>query len=198
MIIVEGPDGAGKTTLVERIFETFSGLAVMHSPGPDHDVVERVHEALAYEVKAGNRPVVHDRLYWSELIYGEILRGEVAFNGDQREFIERTLGYLGVPIIFCLPQFDRVHTAVMNSEQMDGVHPAIGTIYQAYKDEYARADEHFGNGSGLNVMRYDYEQQYTGPLPLEIYNAIAEYLSERRAREWTPKESPSSSTVTSE
>src|SRR6266498_3187089 len=99
MIIVEGPDGSGKTTLVNELFYIFKEqfpLAIAHSPGPRPHVVEHTFEAFAYEVKGGNRPVIHDRLFFSELVYGKILRGEVAFNQYQKRFLTLMLRWLDI------------------------------------------------------------------------------------------------------
>jgi thymidylate kinase len=70
-LVLEGPDGVGKSTLARRL-STRHGFQVIHSPRtPDHlDLVNRYREILA-----GTGRILFDRCFISELVYGPLHRG---------------------------------------------------------------------------------------------------------------------------
>lgn len=88
MIICEGPDNSGKTTLANELAERF-GLEYCKSrgPGTNYDwwmqILTDSPEALS--------EVVLDRFYFSELVYGIIVRGRIKLDPQQREVVESLL-----------------------------------------------------------------------------------------------------------
>ncbi|MEU2133602.1 hypothetical protein [Streptomyces sp. NPDC018352] len=70
-LVLEGPDGAGKSTLAERL-SALHGFRVIHSPRtPDHlDLATRYREILG-----GAGRILFDRCFVSELVYGPLHRG---------------------------------------------------------------------------------------------------------------------------
>jgi thymidylate kinase len=82
LIIVEGPDGVGKTTLVESIADYTSGVHVLHRGPPVGDpLVEYTFEDLDDYHWSGIW--VCDRWHWGELVYGPYYRGrsELGWSG---------------------------------------------------------------------------------------------------------------------
>ena len=85
MILVEGPDGAGKTKLSKMIAEHFDLERVAPQKGGQMPVVpvrNRVYRALGKAVQGHKPAKVYDRLYFSELVYGSVLRGTTDFAGN--------------------------------------------------------------------------------------------------------------------
>lgn len=70
-IVLEGPDGVGKSTLAQRL-SAQHGFRVVHSPKtPDHlDLATRYREILS----SADR-ILFDRCFVSELVYGPLHRG---------------------------------------------------------------------------------------------------------------------------
>jgi thymidylate kinase len=179
MIIVEGPDGAGKTVLAGLISKKYPQLA-----GPNYelkrselhkkDVRGRVYRALAEAIR-GTRPLLHDRLFWSELVYGPILRGDCKFKVTEQELIVNLFAALNVPIIFCIPPFEVVKQNVGKDEHITGVGEHVAEIYAAYSDVFWRA-----NQTTLNVVKYD----YTADTPEGLWLTLDAYLTQRHEREW--------------
>lgn len=139
-MIVEGPDGAGKTTLLTRLSRDL-GVPIKEWPEARNEmanvgVFRRVFSSLAYEVSASNAepPLLHDRLYLSELVYGSVLRGKVAFDVYQQNTIEDIILALRIPVILCRPPWEIVAANVAASQgtQMEGVPDHIRAIWEAY------------------------------------------------------------------
>lgn len=163
MIIIEGPDGAGKTTLCQKIAEDF-GLEICDwkaEMGLSRDEmkihpVRRYYHALSEEFRmtvdqtALENPLIHDRLYFSSLVYGPILEGTIQMSEEDRRTIARILIALACPIILCLPPKEVVLKNVHGGDyQMEGVKEHTEDIYDLYP-KVVRGDAY------PFVMYYDY------------------------------------------
>lgn len=181
MILIEGPDGAGKSTLARELGAAL-GLNQTHSPGP-RGARERTYDALGEAVK-GNSPVrIHDRLYYSEIVYGIVLRGRVEFSHRERVYVETVLhGALNVPTIFCMPPLE---TVVKNVEdtgegQLAGNIPVVPHI----KKIYAKYDQIVRNLTWMEnarMIRYNYLDTSNKGIMMEV---IQKYLELRTERTW--------------
>ena len=179
MIIVEGPDGAGKTTLVGKLTSSFR-LMKSHSAGPEGDVRGRVYDALGAAVRGHDPIKVHDRLFFSEVVYGPLLRGECRFSDVETDFVWRVLGALETPLIFCLPPYEvvRENVSLSVNDQLVGVSENLRTIYSSY-EELAQV----AAGNDLPVYRYDYT--LNNRLHFEgVQSAVNQYLLRRYERAW--------------
>lgn len=186
MIIVEGPDGAGKSTLVQSLQEKF-GFSVGERATEDRSKLYTVTRqdtwtALSNEVRgaATARVQIWDRLFWSELVYADIVGRPVEFTSLEQVAIKRIMNALAVPIICCYPQKNTVLANVEGTEQMEGVHERISTIY----DRYGKLFEQYPS-----VMFYDYlgVQDKSGYVNWdELIRRIEHYLTNRKERLWSP------------
>lgn len=73
IIILEGPDGCGKTTLAKHLCKTFK-LDYKHEGPPSTNKSAYDHYSDLLEDAHGKR-VIFDRFALGELVYGPILRG---------------------------------------------------------------------------------------------------------------------------
>lgn len=136
MILLEGPDGGGKTTLLNQLVEQWQ-LPVMprfaDTHGPKHDLYRLVYED---QIGRGNQKCsIYDRHpLVSEYIYGSVLgRGiRTEFLGSSAKMMRQQLAS-DCLVILCLPPFETVHQNVANSEQMEGVFEDIDRIYEQYE-----------------------------------------------------------------
>lgn len=174
MIIVEGPDNAGKTTLCNKLSKDL-GLTVVHSerPKPGSNPVNHSINQIA---PWGN--IILDRCYAiSEYVYGRIVRNRVS---QTHGTCLVDLMYRPHLFIYCRPR----DSVILENpgEQMDGVisnHEKIIKEYDQLMEDLAR----FGKG---RIIRYD-RSNYESVLPcckdhIEEYQSIlnsADYLMRR-------------------
>lgn len=131
MIIVEGPDGSGKSNLVNKlsknmrlpVHEKFS-----HSlTGPINNVMQAAYDDIA---RWSEMPFsIYDRHpFVSEAIYGRALPRPFEVMDDQHNLFFRQWVYL----IICDPGFTTVSHNIVTSAQMPGVKENMAGIYSRY------------------------------------------------------------------
>lgn len=99
-IIIEGPDGAGKTELAEYLSGKF-GFPIQHHTKPKTEA-DRVGMFTSYMLDA-KQPInkIYDRFAYSELVYGPIMRDDSVLSTSQLRLLEIELLKTGAMIIFC-------------------------------------------------------------------------------------------------
>lgn len=190
MIVVEGPDGAGKTTLVQSLQEAF-GFPLGERATKNRDLLYQVtrqdtYTALALEVGGQlMTPAIWDRLYWSELVYADVVGRPIEFKTSEQVFIESILKHAALTIV-CLPPIATVLSNVEDSEhQMEGVRERIITIYERYRELWT--------GYGGHIIWWDYSFEQEGRAYLESWDHLLQHvqshLDKRKERLWTPLDS---------
>lgn len=173
-IIIEGPDGAGKTTLVQSLQYHFPGMEqhprfCTSTGGPISDLAEAVH----HDVRTDPTNFLYDRHpVISEFIYGLAIperRLAPAFLTPAMGRIRNRVAYHSVTI-FCIPPLQAVWDNVLVGDDMPGVKQNIEKIY----DHYVM---HQLMWPGQNVI-FDYTQQENS------WNAVTSLLSRTRNRLW--------------
>lgn len=135
MILLEGPDGGGKTTLLKAMVNRWD-LDVMprfaSTHGPKDDLMRLVYED---QISRGIKKCgIYDRHpLISEYIYAPITgRGiQPAFLWPSARTMRHQLAH-DVLLILCMPPLDVVEANVRSSEQMEGVADNIKAIYEQY------------------------------------------------------------------
>lgn len=150
MIIVEGPDGSGKSTLVDRLSRTLKLPVAGKVVGSDTQPLLDIKKWTEDNVSKGFQPVIFDRhRLISEPIYGPAMRRRQ--NG---EFYDLTWlsdmmwrFYQAKPIlIYCLPDILTVRMNVLDEGTDNAaVRDHIAAIYAGY---VARASLDFTRGVG--------------------------------------------------
>lgn len=141
-IIVEGPDGSGKTTFL-REMSSLVGKEIRQRDyvdsitGPVPDLFLWVKRDIQMWGQPGSREYIWDRHPMiSEYIYGPHVRGRVSegFDSVQAQLILRYI-QAEVKLIVCLPPF---HEVLANIERDKGLQapwvtrPNIAKIYSSY------------------------------------------------------------------
>lgn len=179
MIIVEGPDGAGKSTLIQDLREEF-GLPIGTRGTDDRDrlfevTVPDTMRAIRVELMGPAQPaIIWDRLYFSDLIYAPVQGREVAFSRTERHIVEWFLKAAHIPVVFCYPPWEEVKKNVLDPDrhEMPAVKENIERIYHSYPFAMRR----------VPCIPYDYTKSDSYDY---VCKWIDSYLQERSTRKWT-------------
>lgn len=99
-IIIEGPDGAGKTTLAQTL-SRMTKYPIIHRSKPESDE-ERDSMMNGYLVNSQTTDnAIYDRYAYSELVYGTVMRDKSYVSFEQLLQIEDNLAKAGGMVIFC-------------------------------------------------------------------------------------------------
>lgn len=148
MIVVEGMDNSGKTTLVQQISSRFN-LPIQPSLGPPSP--ERALEILS-GFMVSREFKIYDRLVaFSDTVYGPPIRGRVVTDPHQWTWIHKVLSQKPF-VIYCRPP-DEVVLSFGDRAQMGGVVERGRKLLGAYDALFQSIEDFFGIASFAN---YDY------------------------------------------
>ena len=107
LIIFEGPDGAGKSTLAKSWAAAHGARYTHLGAFPDHDGAELCRRYVDAMLPAvlGHEDVAMDRCWISEPIYGAAFRGGEDRVGFRRRALERLAWRCQTTVIVCLPPY---------------------------------------------------------------------------------------------
>lgn len=173
-IIIEGPDGSGKSSLLSHLQTAFPYIDTHERfstsvGGPVDDLKTRVRDSVNDSLLA--MPKFYDRHpFISEFIYGPILRGGIKDGLDELESYRAHVLQESL-IILCLPSISRVRENILKNadDQMPGVLSHIDAIYDGY-------NEFFRKHQQKNVVWYDYSFHTTN----FVVASVAEYIEKVR------------------
>lgn len=149
LAVIEGPDGSGKSTLIQQLRRNSTRYFVMVRSGahpPSHEAMEQYIEGTSLlEDSIFPSPLICDRFQpISEAVYKPLIR--------HQPFLENWPDYLHSvdTVIYCRPQTEVIMGNLHREEQMKGVPEQIHRIIQRY-DEVMTAIGNF-----TYVFHYDY------------------------------------------
>lgn len=179
MIIVEGPDGSGKTTLIDKL-QARTGLSV--APRVVTKGAEAMTDLVTWteeNVKKGFHPEIYDRhRLISEPIYGPVIRRQAERGFDDPEWFGRMLTRLYADcdpiIIYCLPPVRRVWENVQDDPDNTVVAQQHITqqIWGAYFNK-ALTESTFR----LRTFLYDYTDLTTAPMLENFFVGMIDRLT---------------------
>lgn len=165
MIIVDGPDGAGKTTLCHKLVQDGTVAGYLESPSRTKGKLSFAEQTNRYLFSYIDRNLVVDRYLFSEMVYGPVMRGHCVFrNKDFFEILSTLIEHRN-PIIFCLPE--SVKHLNLRLEQMPGVVEKIPEIFLRYQNYYSLVARMYSG-----VFAYDLNSPTS-------YFKVKEFLRER-------------------
>lgn len=139
LIVLEGVDGAGKSTLVDRLLRTRAGCDAdvrMHCGPLKGDAMREYEWRLRDYVPGDGRLWVCDRWHVGELIYGPLYRGQSKLTGAMHRHVELLLESLGALRLVVTAD---MHTIMQRLETRgeDFLQPShVGLVWDWY-NEYA-------------------------------------------------------------
>lgn len=141
MLIVEGPDGAGKTTLIAELKRYLPWPVAPKVVDKDTQRMVNIEDWVVENLERGYQRTIFDRhRLLSEPIYGPVLRGDHAWepmmDGRYEEWFSRLVNIRPV-ILYCLPPFEVVKANVENDPDNSVVAPVIAPLYSGYVTQSA-------------------------------------------------------------
>lgn len=100
IIIIEGPDGSGKTTLAENLSKQ-TGYPVVHRSQPKSEEEKRQMYQSYVDIIDTGKNVIFDRCWYSEMVYGPVMRDASVITYPAMYAIEQKLAKHGALIIYC-------------------------------------------------------------------------------------------------
>lgn len=133
-IIIEGPDGAGKSTLAKSLADRLDMNILKMTANGGQSVPE-------YLQKLACDGVIIDRCWVSEQVYSDLFGRKPRIGNDDAEALTALCVRVGIPIIVLLPPLHVVISRLnaRGDEYADVVCPNITEIYKRYKEW---AEEH--------------------------------------------------------
>lgn len=100
IIILEGPDGSGKSTLAEKLHKQ-TGFQILHRTQPKtEEDKQRMMDEYIQVLKAGKN-IIMDRAWYSELVYGPVMRDASVLTYPQMYDLERLAAKHGAIVVHC-------------------------------------------------------------------------------------------------
>ncbi len=176
MILVEGLDNTGKTTLVSHLAERYPQLQMRPSIGNKHDL-HQIRLAAYDEAYKNNSLMLADRSrIISEWVYGPILKKrEPAYPYDvwMRYLTLWTLKPHYV--IYCWRDIEHTKATLDERDQLPGVSDKLFQLADRYTEMMTMVDMLFDlTGASQPVMHYNFETDH----PDLIHREIDQYLKE--------------------
>lgn len=181
MILVEGCDGTGKTTLVQSLKQDL-GLSVGQRGTANRDELYKVtrpdtYTALANAVGGYHSPYIWDRLGpISDPIYSRVMGRDCAFKRSEIEYFKHIAEAVKFPIIICHVPLEVAEENQLQSHQMEGVdanYPFLHGLYEGVRDHLLTWKP------SCHVYDYRVKGAYD-----ELLEKMKTYLINRNDREW--------------
>jgi hypothetical protein len=160
MIIVEGADNVGKSTLVTQLLGLDPTLRFLDRPrfrpGQGETIADSYRRALFpldgrdYDAQAHS---IADRFLASECIYGELFRGGCRITPEQHIILRGILIQYSATVVWCDPPDDAIKATWHTREQLYSEAQSLA-IAEAYR---ARIHDVF---HGFPIVHYDWTQSH--------------------------------------
>jgi hypothetical protein len=168
LIAVEGPDGAGKSTLVKKLSESL-GREVIHTGGPPKNKDEWVQRMMNIRAIKDDKVIIDRIPHVSEQIYGPLYERDQVF--DNPDFLDRELLEINPVVIYCrlalademLTHMSRETKAHKPQTHFDLVISHFGRIVNAYDSKFQSLKTR-----GLQVRQFDWSR--------DDYDTLLEFL----------------------
>jgi thymidylate kinase len=150
ILIIEGPDGSGKTTLANKLSKQ-TGYPVIHRVQPKtEEDKKRMMEEYLHILQSGKN-AIFDRCWYSEMAYGPIMRDESVITYPQMYALEDQLAKRGGLIIYCTDKPDVLwRCATKRGEDYITDYSTFVAICEAF-------DEIMNVPHKVPVVRYGYQ-----------------------------------------
>lgn len=179
LIVVEGPDMGGKTTLVDTLSkDVFPSARVVRMLGgrtEEHAVTRKRTYDTMYEWSdrqhsyVNGLPIICERFHpISDEVYRSLDDKPHIFNKEEVISLYRMLGWRGVRVVYCRPSFmsvdisKHVEKGDDDPDWMDKIRNNVNNIFRAYDFEMMKLVQ-----SGAIVIHYDWTVPWANEILLK-------------------------------
>lgn len=100
IIIIEGPDGAGKSRLAEQLARQ-TGYPIIHRTQPKTEAEKELMMQGYLEAIQLGKNAIFDRCWYSEIVYGKVMRDKSCITWPQMYALEERVAKNGGIVIYC-------------------------------------------------------------------------------------------------
>lgn len=125
MIIIEGPDNTGKTTLIDQLSKEFNLPTIKSYRPPNLEAITRFHH---WAKAAPVTPLMDRHPAISDLVYGPILRDHTSSDPELVRSL-RDQAYL----VYCAPPLSTIQGSYLDRPQLEGTHENLEAIISEYE-----------------------------------------------------------------
>jgi thymidylate kinase len=132
--MLEGPDGAGKTTLARDLEK--QGYNYVHNTVPTVDDEKKLFELFFKQLEGTTEPTVFDRFHLSNRIYEPVMRpGHFSLREEQYEKMDAYAFEKGIQVVICLPPWQTVLSNWLKNLENEYVdkYSKLKKIYNGYR-----------------------------------------------------------------
>lgn len=163
LIMLEGPDGAGKSTLAAKLQQLLPGSVYEHHGAAaelsDRELSQSYMRSLR---KAFNGSLIMDRGWLSEPIYAEVYRQKPSrISSAHQRMLERAALQLQGVVVRCLPPFEVCAKAFASRDEMLDNQEQLRQVYDRYRGLRGHTE--------LPVVPYDHT---TGATAADVLEAV--------------------------
>lgn len=151
IIIIEGIDGSGKTTLAKQL-SAQTGYPIIHKSNPKDDVEKLRMMGEYLQLVRGNKNVIFDRCWYSEMAYGPVMRDKSYISFPQMYELERHAAKAGALIIYCTGPLH----VLWNRCQKRGENYVVSR--DNFNEIYKEFEDIFRSPHFIPVARYEYKE----------------------------------------
>lgn len=152
IIIIEGPDGAGKTTLANQLSrQTKYDIVHRSQPKTDDEKKHMMSEYVA--VIKSSKNIILDRCWYSEMVYGPIMRDASVISYPEMYELEKLLAKAGAIVIYATaPKAALWQRCQKRGEDYITSHTTFCQICDAY-EQLMTTVPHY-----IPVLKYEYKE----------------------------------------
>ncbi len=177
MLVIEGPDLVGKTTLAKALIES---IEMRSRVRPEYQHFGRLPENWDYcrdYVKKVRQWCVTDRWWESEIAYGEAIRGHACISPRQEKIVEGATRAAGGLTILVMP------AGLHNYEQL--LEEQWTTREMFNQEQLRRVCMRYMSKAFAHdfMIEVDYRGKNKTVWPAEMHNKVAQIASEYHARQ---------------
>lgn len=167
MIIVEGPDGAGKTTLIETIRKSYPDLQIApRVVSKDAEAMVDLQSWVNINLANGFQYELFDRhRLISEFVYGPLLRKKQSAGFTSLSWVANSLARfyaLRPVVIYCLPPLEVIENNLRGDESNRVVWEHVEGMYTSYLHRASL------DAISIGAILYDYTRHGMEGDPLAI------------------------------